>query len=56
VQEDEQPVATTLRLDEHLVQVAVRQVAVQRETHEPGAARRVVAHSSAPGRQRDDGG
>ena len=42
--------------DQNLVQVAPREPAVQREADEPCAARRVVARTSAAGRQRDDGG
>jgi predicted RNA-binding Zn-ribbon protein involved in translation (DUF1610 family) len=45
------------RDDEHLVQVAVRQPALEREADELGAARRVVSGAvAAGGRQRDDDG
>jgi predicted nucleic acid-binding Zn ribbon protein len=44
------------RLDEHLVEIAVGEPAVQREMDEPCAVGRVVARASATGRQRNDGG
>jgi predicted RNA-binding Zn-ribbon protein involved in translation (DUF1610 family) len=45
-----------LRHDQHFVEVALRQPAVQREADESCAARRVVARPTAAGRDRDQGG
>jgi DNA-directed RNA polymerase subunit RPC12/RpoP len=57
VKEDEKPLPVLLRHDEHLVQVAVDQPAVQREADEPCSAGRVVAGAvRAADRNRDEGG
>jgi hypothetical protein len=57
VQQDEQPVAVSLRHDEDLVQVAVGQPAVEREVHEPRSACGVVPGAVPAGDgQRDEDG
>jgi predicted RNA-binding Zn-ribbon protein involved in translation (DUF1610 family) len=57
VEQDEHPPAVARWDDEDLVQVAVRQSAVQGETDELGAPRRVIARAAAAtGDRRDSGG
>jgi DNA-directed RNA polymerase subunit RPC12/RpoP len=57
VEENQHPVPVARRDDEDLVEVPVRQPAVEREVDEPRASRRVVGGIAATaGDHRDDGG